>query len=50
MTTPNMGRVFRSVRLWNDRRLARNAFAKLSARELYDIGLSVTDLEMIGRH
>ncbi|MFQ6553887.1 DUF1127 domain-containing protein [Aestuariibius insulae] len=50
MTTLTMGRVFRSVRTWNDRRLARTAFAKFSDRELYDIGLSVTDLDMIGRH
>lgn len=34
---------------WNDARVTRNALAKLSDRELSDIGLSRFDAENIGR-
>ena len=34
---------------WNDARVTRNALAKLSDRELDDIGLCRGDLETIGR-
>ena len=34
---------------WNDARVTRNALAKLSDRELDDIGLCRGDIEMIGR-
>lgn len=35
--------------IWNDARVTRNALAKLSDRELDDIGLCRGDIEMIGR-
>ena len=34
---------------WNDVRVTRNALAKLSDRELDDIGLCRGEIEMIGR-
>ncbi|MEZ5754980.1 MAG: DUF1127 domain-containing protein [Paracoccaceae bacterium] len=34
---------------WNDARVTRNALAKLSDRELDDIGLCRGDIEMLGR-
>ena len=34
---------------WNDARLTRNALAKLSDRELDDIGLCRGDIEFLGR-
>lgn len=34
---------------WNDARVTRNALAKLTDRELDDIGLCRGDIEMIGR-
>ncbi|MBU9699004.1 DUF1127 domain-containing protein [Rhodobacteraceae bacterium HSP-20] len=34
---------------WNDARVTRKALAKLSDRELDDIGLCRGDIEMIGR-
>ena len=34
---------------WNNARMTRNALAKLSDRELDDIGLSRADIEMVGR-
>jgi uncharacterized protein YjiS (DUF1127 family) len=32
---------------WNDARITRNALSKLSARELDDIGLCISDIDMI---
>ncbi|MBA4352645.1 MAG: hypothetical protein C0427_15545 [Rhodobacter sp.] len=34
---------------WNDARVTRNTLAKLSDRELDDIGLCRGDIEMLGR-
>ena len=34
---------------WNDARVTRNALAKLSDRELDDIGLCRGDIDLIGR-
>lgn len=34
---------------WNDARVTRNSLAKLSARELDDIGLVPGDIDMIAR-
>lgn len=39
--------VIASYRDWNDARVTRNALAKLSDRELDDIGLCRGDIEMI---
>jgi uncharacterized protein YjiS (DUF1127 family) len=36
-----------SIASWNDARVTRNALAKLSDRELDDIGLSRGDIEFI---
>ena len=36
-----------TLRDWNDARVTRNALAKLSDRELEDIGLCRSDIEMI---
>jgi uncharacterized protein YjiS (DUF1127 family) len=36
-----------SIASWNDARVTRNALAKLSDRELEDIGLSRGDIEFI---
>lgn len=38
-----------ALRAWNDARVTRNALAKLSDRELDDIGLCRGDLDFIGR-
>lgn len=38
-----------TLRAWNDARVTRNALAKLSDRELDDIGLCRGDLDFIGR-
>jgi uncharacterized protein YjiS (DUF1127 family) len=38
-----------AVANWNDARVTRNTLAKLSDRELDDIGLCRGDIEMLGR-
>lgn len=38
-----------ALQAWNDARVTRNALAKLSDRELDDIGLCLGDLDFIGR-
>ena len=38
-----------ALRAWNDARVTRNALAKLSDRELDDIGLCRGDVDFIGR-
>lgn len=38
-----------ALQAWNDARVTRNALAKLSDRELDDIGLCRGDLDLIGR-
>jgi uncharacterized protein YjiS (DUF1127 family) len=38
-----------ALQTWNDARVTRNALAKLSDRELDDIGLCRGDLDLIGR-
>ena len=38
-----------ALQAWNDARVTRNALAKLSDRELDDIGLCRGDLDFIGR-
>jgi uncharacterized protein YjiS (DUF1127 family) len=38
-----------AVKAWNDARVTRNALAKLTDRELDDIGLCRGDISMIGR-
>lgn len=38
---------FGTFAAWNDARMTRNALAKLSDRELDDIGLSRSDIEAI---
>ena len=38
-----------SIASWNDARVTRTALAKLSDRELDDIGLCRGDVDMIGR-
>ena len=40
---------FGAVVAWNDARVTRNSLAKLSARELDDIGLVPGDIDMIAR-
>lgn len=42
------GGVFAAVAAWNDARVTRNALAKLSDRELDDIGLCRGDIDAIG--
>ena len=42
-------RLLRSMTLWNDARLTRRALARLSDRELNDIGLTRYDIDGIGR-
>jgi len=42
-------RLVDAVTLWNDSRLTRRALARLSDRELNDIGLTRFDVDMIGR-
>jgi uncharacterized protein YjiS (DUF1127 family) len=39
--------MFGAIAAWNDARLTRNALAKLSDRELEDIGLSRADIDTI---
>ena len=45
----SVGNAFASLSAWNDARVTRTALAKLSNRELDDIGLCRGDIEMIGR-
>ena len=42
-------RLIDAVTLWNDARLTRRALARLSDRELNDIGLTRSDIDGIGR-
>lgn len=42
-----VGSLVASIASWNDVRVTRNALAKLSDRELDDIGLSRGDIEFI---
>ncbi|RWR07606.1 DUF1127 domain-containing protein [Paenirhodobacter populi] len=42
-------RLLDAISAWNDLRTTRNALAKLSDRELADIGLSRYEAENIGR-
>lgn len=44
----SVGAVFGKFAAWNDARVTRNALGKLSDRELDDIGLSRSDINMIG--
>ncbi len=44
-----LSNVVRAFSVWNDARITRNALAKLSDRELEDIGLCRGDVESIGR-
>ena len=43
-----VGGALATVAAWNDARVTRNALAKLSDRELDDIGLCRGDIERIG--
>ena len=43
-------RVIKALVAWNDRRATRNALAKLSDRELDDIGLTRGDIGRVVRH
>ena len=45
----SLNEVFARFSAWNDLRVTRNALAKLSDRELEDIGLCRGDIELIGR-
>lgn len=38
-----------AFKIWNDARITRKALAKLTDRELDDIGLCRGDIEMLGR-
>ena len=40
---------FASLSAWNDARVTRNSLAKLSDRELDDIGLCRADVDLMGR-
>lgn len=42
-------RLIDAVMLWNDARRTRRALARLSDRELNDIGLTRSDIDSIGR-
>ena len=42
-------RLIDAVLLWNDARRTRRALARLSDRELNDIGLTRSDIDSIGR-
>lgn len=44
-----VSRAFDALSAWNDLRTTRNALAKLSDRELADIGLTRFEAENIGR-
>lgn len=46
-STGFMSRIAGAVMAWNDARVTRNALAKLSDRELDDIGLSRGDIDAI---
>ena len=43
------GGIIAAFKAWNDLRVTRNALAKLSDRELDDIGLCRGEIEMLGR-
>ncbi len=43
-----VGSVFAAIGNWNDARVTRNALARLSDRELDDIGLCRDDISRIG--
>ncbi len=43
------GRFFDAIAAWNELRVTRNALAKLSDRELADIGLSRYEADHLGR-
>jgi len=43
-----VGNAFTAVAVWNDARVTRNALAKLSDRELDDIGLCRDDISRMG--
>ena len=45
----SVGNALASFSAWNDARVTRTTLAKLSNRELDDIGLCRGDIEMIGR-
>ncbi len=42
-----VSRIVNSFSAWNDARVTRNALAKLSDRELDDIGLTRSDIDFI---
>lgn len=44
----SVSNLFAAVTAWNDARVTRNALAKLSDRELDDIGLCRGDIDDIG--
>ena len=44
-----VGNAIAAISAWNDARVTRTTLAKLSNRELDDIGLCRSDIEMIGR-
>jgi uncharacterized protein YjiS (DUF1127 family) len=44
-----VGNFFSMISAWNDARVTRNALDKLSDRELDDIGLSRSDIYVMGR-
>lgn len=48
-TVQFISNAFIAVSNWNDARVTRNTLAKLSDRELDDIGLCRGDIEMLGR-
>ncbi len=43
-----VSRIASAIVAWNDARVTRNALAKLTDRELDDIGLSRGDIDFIG--
>lgn len=44
-----VARLIEATMAWNDARVTRNALAKLSERELNDIGLTRFDVDLMGR-
>lgn len=44
-----VARLIETVMVWNDARVTRNALAKLSERELNDIGLTRFDVDVMSR-
>ena len=44
-----MSRFVGAISDWNDARVTRKSLLRLSARELDDIGLSASDIDMIAR-